>query len=71
LASSFLSGKGPMRDMPVGNPSQTVSCPAKDQCVTIPQETFANSFLFVMGPMRNNPTGNLRQQFSVRHGAAD
>ena len=68
MSESFLSIMGLLRDMPVGNPSQTVSCPSWDHCVTIPQETFANSFLSVMGPLRNNPTGNLRQQFPVRHG---
>ena len=41
MSESFLFGKGPMRDMPVGHPSQTVSCPSWDHCVTIPQETFA------------------------------
>ncbi len=68
MSESFLSIMGLLRNMPVGNPLQAVSCPAKDQCVTIPQETFANSFLSVIGPLRNNPTGTLRQQFPVRHG---
>lgn len=48
MSESFLSGKEPMRDMPVGNPSPAVSCPSWDHCVTIPQETFASSFLSVM-----------------------
>ena len=39
MSESFLSGKGPMRDMPVGNPSQTVSRPSWDHCASHPQET--------------------------------
>ena len=34
MSESFLSIMGLLRNMPVGNPSQIVSCPAKDQCVT-------------------------------------
>lgn len=48
MSESFLSIMGLLRNMPVGNLLQAVSCPAKDHCVTIPQETFANSFLSVM-----------------------
>ena len=66
MSESFLSIMGLLRNMPAGNPSQTVSCPSWDHCVTILQETFASSFLSVMGLLRNNPTGNLRRQFLVR-----
>lgn len=48
MSESFLSIMGLLRNMPVGKPLQAVSCPAKDQCVTIPQETFASNFLSVM-----------------------
>ena len=48
LLTGFPSVMGLLRDMPVGNPSQTVSRPLWDHCVTIPQETFAGSFLSVM-----------------------
>ena len=59
LLTDFPSVMGLLRNMLVGNPSQTVSCPAKDQCVTCQQETFASSFLSGKGPMRDMPTGNL------------
>ena len=55
MSESFLSIMGLLRNMPVGNLLQAVYCPAKDQCVTCQQETFASSFLPVMGP---TPTGN-------------
>ena len=44
MSESFLSIMGLLRNMQVGNPSQTVSCPAKDQCVTCQQETFGQQF---------------------------
>ncbi len=44
MSESFLSIMGLLRNMPVGNPSQTVSCPAKDQCVTCQWETLRRQF---------------------------
>ena len=44
MSESFLSIMGLLRDIPVGNPSQTVSCPAKDQCVTFQWETLRRQF---------------------------
>ena len=34
MSESFLSIMELLRNMPVGNLLQAVSCPAKDQCVT-------------------------------------
>lgn len=51
MSESFLSIMGLLRDMPVGNPSQTVSCPSWDHCVTIPQETLREQF-----PVRHGTT---------------
>ena len=44
MSESFLSIMGLLRNMQVGNPSQTVSCPAKDQCVTCQWETLRQQF---------------------------
>ena len=51
MSESFLSIMGLLRNMPVGNPSQTVSCPAKDQCVTCQWETLRRQF-----PVRHGTT---------------
>jgi hypothetical protein len=51
MSESFLSIMGLLRNMPVGNPSQTVSRPTWDHCVTIPQETLRQQF-----PVRHGTT---------------
>ena len=51
MSESFLSIMGLLRNMPVGKPLQTVSCPVKDQCVTCQWETLRRQF-----PVRHGTT---------------